>query len=164
MLSIATLFELSGSWVSLETVARSLMSCGSSAVTGTSIVTLSPAGSRPRSQSTWPARFCGLGVAVQLPFVVVTVPKSKLPLLTCASLTTTASADVGPRFSTVIVQIEVSPACIGWSGLQSLAMRRSASVAQPLIVSSVTWVPHWPPSVAGPTTPVALTATNSWKA
>ena len=119
--SHASSFAWFGSGVSLETLAQSLTSCASVAVNVTTIVVRPPAGSVPRSHVTTPP---ALGHA---PPGLAFAPRIvKEPLLTCVSVTTTLRASEGPRLSTRIVHVAVSPASIGPSGLQSFVTRRSA--------------------------------------
>src|SRR5437879_894625 len=111
------------SGVSLVTVAVSLISTCSVAVSDTRIVVRPPAGSEPRLQVIVPSASAQAPSTGGLKVADVMV---KGPLPTLASFTTTFRASDGPRLSTRIWQVAVPPARSGSSGLQSLVSLRSA--------------------------------------
>src|SRR2546425_5803559 len=121
--SLAVLFSGFPSGVSLVTVAVSLISTCSVAVSDTRIVVRPPAGSEPRLQVIVPSATAQALAAGGLKVAEVMV---KGPLPTLASFTTTFRASDGPRLSTRIWQVAVPPARSGSSGLQSLVSLRSA--------------------------------------
>src|SRR5437667_300612 len=121
--SLAGLFSGFPSGVSLVTVAVSLISTCSVAVSDTRIVVRPPAGSEPRLQVIVPSASAQAPSTGGLKVAEVMV---KGPLPTLASFTTTFRASDGPRLSTRIWQVAVPPARSGSSGLQSLVSLRSA--------------------------------------
>src|SRR2546428_11082367 len=121
--SLEVLFSGFPSGVSLVTVAVSLISTCSVAVSDTRIVVRPPAGSEPRLQVIVPSASAQAPSTGGLKVADVMV---KGPLPTLASFTTTFRASDGPRLSTRIWQVAVPPARSGSSGLQSLVSLRSA--------------------------------------
>src|SRR5438128_10483491 len=121
--SLAVLFSGFPSGVSLVTVAVSLISTCSVAVSDTRIVVRPPAGSEPRLQVIVPSASAQAPSTGGLKVADVMV---KGPLPTLASFTTTFRASDGPRLSTRIWQVAVPPARSGSSGPQSLVSLRSA--------------------------------------
>src|SRR2546427_7017994 len=121
--SLAVLFSGFPSGVSLVTVAVSLISTCSVAVSDTRIVVRPPAGSEPRVQVIVPSASAQAPSTGGLEGADVVV---KGPLTTLASFTTTFRASDGPRLSTRIWQVAVPPARSGSSGLQALVRLRTA--------------------------------------
>src|SRR6476619_3857352 len=144
--SEASLFDMFGSNVALDTVAASLAdrSCDALKLAVTVAVAADA-----RSPS---AHVIVLTTLEHDPWVVVIVPQLIVPVAMCTSERTTVRAVHGPLFRTIIVHVAVWPAFSGTFGTQSFVTARSAS--SPIAASPLS-TPN-PHTLSNPAVPRSL--------